>query len=61
MQASDFVPTPLAEDQGAITRFFNGNQPQKAGETLCTGFHLTFSPQRRRIRRLGWLANARSL
>ncbi len=36
VQASDFVPTPLAEDQGAITRFFNGNQPQKAGGTLCT-------------------------
>lgn len=36
LQASDFVPTPLAEDQGAITRFFNGNQPQKAGErTVC--------------------------
>lgn len=31
LQASDFVPTPLAEDQGAITRFFNGNQPQKPG------------------------------
>ncbi|CAL5228750.1 g11936 [Coccomyxa viridis] len=36
LQASDFVPTPLSEDQGAITRFFNGNQPQKAGGTLCT-------------------------
>lgn len=36
VQASDFVPTPLSEDQGAITRFFNGNQPQKAGGTLCT-------------------------
>ena len=34
MQATDFVPTPLAEDQGAITRFFNGNQPQKAGEAV---------------------------
>ena len=36
VQASDFVPTPLAEDQGAITRFFNGNQPQKAGGVLWT-------------------------
>ena len=32
LQASDFLPTPLAEDQGAITRFFNGNQAQKPGE-----------------------------
>ena len=31
VQASDFVQTPLAEDQGAITKFFNGNQAQTAG------------------------------
>ena len=31
VQASDFVQTPLAEDQGAITKFFNGNQAQTTG------------------------------
>lgn len=32
LQASDFVLTPLSEDQGAITHFFSGNPAQNMGE-----------------------------
>ena len=32
LQASDFVMTPLSEDQGAITRFFSGSQAQNMGK-----------------------------